>query len=151
MLSNAPVQMALGPSLTDYTNFHGMLIRPRKAQACIQSFKGCILFMPSDYGRDSATFPLQDWSPFEVRSLNLWSYFALVFFSLTGLSTLLNFTKTLDARESDLEGRWSGEDPLESDLKELLDPLVLGYVGSHGRELAAQVINPQLEIAIARP
>ena len=74
-----------------------MLIAPGPAQRCIESFNGRILFMPSSYSRDAATFPAAGlrsrWEP----SLSLTTYYLLVLASLTGLSTLLGQTDVLGA------------------------------------------------------
>lgn len=85
-------------TLTDYTNFHGMMCRPSMAQRCIDSFSGTILFMPTD------TCPT-DIARYDCGNgiLNLWSYYLLVIFSLTGLSTLFKQTKFLVAETVPLQ------------------------------------------------
>jgi len=94
------IRMSTPPTLKDYERFHGMLVGPSAAQRCIASFSGRILFMPSRYSRDKHTFPSDGsgMSKWEVTSLNLFSYYGLVVASLTGLSTLLGCTETIDAR-----------------------------------------------------
>ena len=81
---------------SDYDKFHRMVASPAIARSCINSFcesKGCILFMPSH-----ATF--QDYPIYDASNiLNLVSYYALVVLSFTGLSTLLNCTKTIAIRD----------------------------------------------------
>ena len=103
------------PSLVDYTRFHGMHIGLRAARRCIESFDaGVILFAPSEYALDPATaFPTTTLSPYEVQTLRLIDYYLLVAVTLTGLSTLLGLTDTVDARE--------GADGLD------LDPVVLEH------------------------
>ncbi len=83
-----------------------MLVGPGTAQRCIDSFNGRILFMPSSYARDAATFPLNgERSPWEAASLSLLTYYLLVAVTLTGLSTLLRQTAVLDARDDALVER----------------------------------------------
>lgn len=80
------------PSLEDYTNFHGMLCSPVTAQRCINSFNGgSVLFMPRTY----TSISKYDCVPI----FNIVSYYMLVFFTLTGLSTLFKITKTCYAKE----------------------------------------------------
>lgn len=82
-----------GATLEDYRNFHGMLCRPSTAQRCIDSFTGTILFIPEQPSSStSETISTYDCSN---GMLNLWSYYLLVLFSLTGLSTLFKQTKFL--------------------------------------------------------
>eukprot|EP00457_Paulinella_chromatophora_P016533 gb/GEZN01017360.1/.p1 GENE.gb/GEZN01017360.1/~~gb/GEZN01017360.1/.p1 ORF type:complete len:178 (-),score=14.77 gb/GEZN01017360.1/:267-776(-) len=73
--------------------FHGMLISPSPAFACIQALNGRILFLPSHY----KTYPLDS---FEVSNLTAIKYYALVLLSLTGLSTLLGLTTFIDQTEN---------------------------------------------------
>lgn len=92
--------------MLDYWRFHGMLVGPAAARRCVKSFDGVILFMPSTY--DPAAFQAEDAAqnvslPFEVRTLTLLKYYALVLWSLTGLCTLLRQTRTLDAAGEDDE------------------------------------------------
>jgi len=77
-----------------------MIAGPSSAQRCIDSFNGRILFMPYSYSRDTASFPAVGRSPWEPATpgLNLFTYYLLVLFSLTGLSTVLGRTVVLDAR-----------------------------------------------------
>eukprot|EP00967_Tisochrysis_lutea_P079092 scaffold108045_cov40-Tisochrysis_lutea.AAC.1 len=89
-------------SLTDYRHFHGMLIGPAAAARCVRSFNGRVLFMPAHRAKDPKAF---DGAPDRAscfdfsRGLTLFGYFALVVASFTGLSTLLQCTETMDARE----------------------------------------------------
>jgi hypothetical protein len=78
-----------------------MLVGPSAAKRCIESFNGRILFMPSNYCRDAATFPSTGRSRWEPQSLTLSHYYLLCLVSLTTLSTLLGQTAVLDARETD--------------------------------------------------
>lgn len=90
------------PTLAEYTRFHGMLISPGPAQRCIDSFTGKILFMPSSYSRGFDTCPLSDpkkSSQWQVPAINLSSYYCLVLSSLTGLSSALGMTETIDSRD----------------------------------------------------
>lgn len=107
-LAKPALKLRGGASLTEYERFHGMLVGPGSAQRCIESFNGRILFMPSSYSRDADSFPAKGRSPWEPSTLNLFTYYLLVLFSLTGLSTLLGQTSVLDARalssDSDSDG-----------------------------------------------
>lgn len=85
-------------TLEDYRNFHGMLCNPTTASRCIDSFDGCILFMPSTY----TTSTLGDYDC--TDTLNQVSYYLLVLLSLTGLSTLLLMTDFRKAKENFHEG-----------------------------------------------
>lgn len=81
---------------SDYDKFHRMVASPAIARSCINSFcdsEGCILFMPSH--ATIQDYPIYDAS----KILNLASYYALVVVSLTGLSTLLNCTKTVAIKD----------------------------------------------------
>lgn len=113
VLSSAGATMPYkgAPSIKDYTRFHGMLIGSRSAKRCIDSFTGKVIFMPSCYSRtdDFRLIGSDTISPWEVEGLNLATYYALVAFSLTGLSTLLGLTQTIDARESDDLSATSGD------------------------------------------
>ena len=88
---------ALGP--TPYCRFHGMLCTPADAAACVASFNGTILFMPSTY--DSSAFHASAPSPlpYEVTSLSVLKYYALVILSMTGLCSALRQTATIEATE----------------------------------------------------
>ena len=82
------------PTLDEYVHFHGMLCSPDTAKRCVDSFDGTILFMPHTYS--PATLPSFDCTR---PILTVWSYYVLVLFSLTGLSTLLGRTKFLAAHD----------------------------------------------------
>ena len=97
-------------SMADFTRFHGMHCGIQTAQRCVSSFNGVIIFSPSSYTMDStSSFPMdstssfpnaEDVSPFEVRrKLTVARYYLLVLCTLTGLSTLIGLTKTIDASE----------------------------------------------------
>lgn len=98
-------------TLDDYTNFHGMLCRPRTAQRCIDSFTGTVLFMPVHCDDTSPAIARYDCSN---GMLTLWSYYALVLVSLTGLSTLFKQTKFLVAQQVPPEQEQANVDQLVS-------------------------------------
>lgn len=107
-----------------FVNFHGMVCHPKTAAQCIDSFTGTILFMPSDYTPSSlASF---DCSAKGV--LTPVSYYMLVLFSLTGLSTLLGMTKVVAAKEYPTTAAVQGV-PLASDSNTALrvEKFVLDY------------------------
>lgn len=84
------------PTLANFQNFHGMLIRPTIAKKCIDVFRnGKILFMPSNREKG-----LQH---FEVKGLDSLMYYGFVFYSFTGLSTLLGLTDFIESKE-DFQG-----------------------------------------------
>jgi hypothetical protein len=95
-------------TLDDYTNFHGMLCRPRTAQRCIDSFTGTVLFIPEHC--ETSAISRYDCS----KMLTLWSYYALVLVSLTGLSTLFKQTKFLVAQQVPPEQEQANADQLVS-------------------------------------
>ena len=77
-----------------YRSFHGMVCPPHVSRECIRRFEnGSVLFLPCDYKDDE----LERYECGET--LNLISYYALVWFSLTGLSTALGLTHVVEARE----------------------------------------------------
>lgn len=96
-----------------------MLVSPRRAQRCIRSFNGTILFLPCEatsgilegsrfYNTKIDTPAGQEERPewfakFEIFRLDLLGYYFLVLLTLTGLSTLLGFTDVVDVREN-IEG-----------------------------------------------
>jgi len=59
--------------------------------------------MPFDYALPPDEAAARDWAcPYDCSdTLNPFTYYLLVFFSLTGLSTLLGFTECVDSREMD--------------------------------------------------
>jgi len=84
-------------SADEYDRFHRMIADPLTAQRCISNLRknhGCILFLPSELPSPDEIC-LHDASLF----LNLLSYYALVFASFTGVSTLLGMTQTFDVQE----------------------------------------------------
>mmetsp|Transcript_26052 Transcript_26052/g.43465 ORF Transcript_26052/g.43465 Transcript_26052/m.43465 type:complete len:211 (+) Transcript_26052:43-675(+) len=98
------------PSLEDYTNFHGMLCSPMTAQRCIDSFDGgTVLFLPNTHC--SNTIAKHDAAPV----FSVLTYYLLVMFSLTGLSTLLKATKFRHAKE------YSNQPPVTGPLASLSD------------------------------
>ena len=116
-------------SLSDYSNFHGMFCRPATASRCVDSFAGgTILFMPSSY--TEKTLPSYDCSAKGV--LTPLSYYMLVLYSLTGLSTLLRLTVFRMAREFPAETK---ADPslMTSKYNSLLrvEPFVLEHCKRH--------------------
>ncbi|KAJ1495249.1 hypothetical protein T484DRAFT_1763299 [Baffinella frigidus] len=101
--------------LATYNRFHSMLIGPAAARACCDSFaNGTTLFMPSSYlnlplpgkgdqqregaptKQPPAPSRLARW---DASGVTVPRYFLLVVLSLTGLSTLLGLTETIDASE----------------------------------------------------
>lgn len=80
-------------TMNRFSSFHGMLCSPRLAQECISNLTGTILFMPSNYKKKGIRHYL-------YTDLNVWTYYGLVFASLTGLSTLLGLTQTLRTEEN---------------------------------------------------
>ena len=78
-----------------------MLPAPGVARRCVAAFKDTIVFAPSSYTDEDFPARVGD-SPYEVKRLTTFGYWLLVLVSLTGLSTLLGFTDTLDAREVDV-------------------------------------------------
>jgi len=119
-----------------------MIAVPSSAQRCIDSFNGRILFMPSSYSRDTASFPAVGRSPWEPATpgLNLVTYYLLVLFSLTGLSTVLGRTVVLDAR--DVPADSSGEQ-LQCELASagkpslVVEQIVLDYLVAPGSNRVA--------------
>jgi hypothetical protein len=91
-----PFRCAPFASLDDYTNFHGMLCRPRTAKRCIDSFTGSILFMPDHY-TTSKTLENYDCGRGITNTL---TYYLLVLITFTGLSTLLQQTEIRMAEET---------------------------------------------------
>jgi len=89
------------PSLEDYKAFHGMLCAPKDARRCIQSFEGgAILFASQeDYGIAIAGNKSFSNFDFNGNTLNIWTYYLLVIFSLTGLCSVLRRTKVIEAVE----------------------------------------------------
>jgi hypothetical protein len=87
-------------SLNDYTNFHGMLCRPRTAKRCIDSFTGSILFMPVHYTTTTATTTLENYDC-GGGITNTLTYYLLVLVTFTGLSTLLQQTEIRTVQETE--------------------------------------------------
>ena len=75
-----------------------MLPRPGVARRCVAAFQNTIVFAPASYTDEDFPARVGD-SPYEVKRLTTFGYWLLVLASLTGLSTLLGFTDTLDARD----------------------------------------------------
>ena len=100
MLFAPPLGAASAPPvLNDFWRFHGMLCGPSAAQRCVDSFAGgTILFMPNSYKPESFnTADIATRLPYEVLKLTVIKYYWLVLWSLTGLSSLLRQTKTVEA------------------------------------------------------
>jgi hypothetical protein len=112
-------------SLDDYINFHGMKCHPQTAQRCITSFTGTVLFMPEHYSQ--STIARYDCSG---GILNLWSYYLLVIFSFTGLSTMCKQTKFLVAENVPVkEQAFAVEDLVSMHNPQLkVDQNVMNYV-----------------------
>ena len=88
------------PTLAEFERFHAMLPRPGVARRCVAAFQNTIVFAPASY--TDADFPAHGDSRYEVKRLTVFAYWLLVLASLTGLSTLLGRTDTLDARAVDV-------------------------------------------------
>ena len=98
-----------------------MLCSPMVARRCVRSFEGgVIVFAPHESG---ASFPMAPGavSKHEVAKLTVFKYFVLVFWTFTGLCTLLGLTDTLRAADSKLAPVGSGS-PLDP------SPAILSYV-----------------------
>lgn len=93
------------PSLKDYAAFHGMLCKPDTAGRCIESFQdGAILFGTQDeYEIAVASMKDNKCANYDVNNIpflfNIWTYYLLVVLSFTGFSSLLGFTKVIEAVE----------------------------------------------------
>lgn len=87
------------PSLEDYTHFHGMLCSPKTAARCIDSFDGISMIIPNTYSLQSSATVLLAKYDVTPPVLTTFSYYLLVFVSLTGLSTLFKRTKVRCAEE----------------------------------------------------
>lgn len=123
--------------LKDYESFHSMMATPSQAKKCIDSFvqhKGCVLFMPSSHRDDE--IHLYNASH---GMLHLVSYYALVLFSLTGISTLLRMTKIIDVQDYTESGGlsvWKEDKPI-TETKSIENTevyareCVLNYVENH--------------------
>ena len=118
---------ATAASLPEYTAFHGMLCSPTTARRCIASFsKGAAVFADQqeyycgdnddddDADNDGDTkntntsiTNLARWDFNRTASplaLNVWTYYVLVVFSMTGLSSLFGRTHCLKAVEYNNDG-----------------------------------------------
>ena len=85
-------------TLDDFVHFHGMLCAPSTAQRCIRAFaQGTVLFMPADEYPTVTTSSLDVYA-IPGHAMTLFMYYALVFVSLTGLSSLLGCTEYLVGR-----------------------------------------------------
>ena len=89
------------PTLAEFKAFHGMVCNPISAQKCVDYFDGCALFADQkDYYKANTTTDLASFDFLRTPiPLNLYSYYALVFFSCTGLLSLLGYTKAHQAQE----------------------------------------------------
>eukprot|EP00527_Entomoneis_sp_CCMP2396_P007111 CAMPEP_0198140174 /NCGR_PEP_ID=MMETSP1443-20131203/3380_1 /TAXON_ID=186043 /ORGANISM="Entomoneis sp., Strain CCMP2396" /LENGTH=224 /DNA_ID=CAMNT_0043802521 /DNA_START=53 /DNA_END=727 /DNA_ORIENTATION=+ len=121
-------------SLQDFRNFHGMVCNPAAAGRCINEFSGATsIFMPSDYTRPTNEADggcLNSFRSFDIsKILNRVSYYALVLFSFTGLTSLLGCTKFLIGREE--QGEISVEEGnivAESNPELVIDSSVFEYI-----------------------
>ena len=117
---------ATSPSLQEYTAFHGMLCTPTTARRCIASFsKGAAVFADQqeyycgdndadadtdtdeDNNNNTTITNLARWDFNRTASplaLNVWTYYVLVVFSMTGLSSLFGRTHCLKAVEYNNDG-----------------------------------------------
>lgn len=135
--------------MKDYNSFHSMVVKPSIANNCIQSFvqsKGCILFMPYDHGDDK----IHRYDASRGERLSLISYYALVFFSFTGLSTLLGMTKTVDVQDYTSSGGlsiWNKDGNAAVETRSILNPQVyvrdcaLKYVEKHIKTFNRKIDN----------
>ena len=89
-------------SMSEFIDFHGMLISPSSAMRCVAAINGIILFMPSNYKERGI-------SAFQVTNLSTFLYYLLVLFSFTGLSTKLQMTEFLESEEDLQRGLISPE------------------------------------------
>lgn len=118
-----------GAGLKDYINMHGMLCRPSTARRTLNSFTGCVMFLPHDYSRDA-----QALSPGEFHGFVLLQYYILCFFSFTTLATIFNQTEFLVGREETLPtstGRFTASKQAfvaEHDDSLRVDPCVFEYI-----------------------
>jgi hypothetical protein len=122
-------------SLHQYANFHGMLCHPKTAQRCIQSFDGKIVFAPMGYS--SSTFPMFEYSAGSALSrLNIFTYYLLVLFSLTGLATLCRRTRFVAADDQE-ETVISAKEPFVSTFHSELrvEPFVWNYIAPSGEKI----------------
>ncbi len=88
--------------MSEFINFHGMLISPASAMRCVASINGVVLFMPSNYKERGI-------SAYQVTYLTTITYYLLVLFSFTGLSTTLQMTDFLESAEDLQKGLASPE------------------------------------------
>jgi hypothetical protein len=97
----------IAPSLTDYTNFHGMLCHVETARRCLTSFNGVALFADQSFynlhtgDTTASSFASVDYNNEKLFPLGLtvMNYYLLVLFSLTGPCTLCGQTRVLRAEE----------------------------------------------------
>jgi hypothetical protein len=108
-------------SMEDYIHLHGMRCRPSAAKRALRSFNGGILFLPHDYDRSTKSLGSGDFT-----GTTVFMYYLLVFFSLTGLSTLLNQTVFLVAQEEE-------ESVTKKNESEKVNGVM--YVAQHNKEL----------------
>jgi hypothetical protein len=104
MLLKHNVGVRPDPSLEDYRRFHGMLCGFHAAKNCIESFDGVALFADqTSYDSETTSLTTFDYNDKEIPalfSLNLWTYYLLVLFSLTGFCTLLGQTRLLNVSDT---------------------------------------------------
>ena len=98
------------PTLADFERFHAMLPRPGVARRCVAAFQNTIVFAPASY--TDQDFPAHGDSRYEVKRLTVFAYWLLVLASLTGLSTMLGCTDTVDARVVDVINEQEVDDVL---------------------------------------
>ncbi len=91
------------PSLEDYTAFHGMFCNPIAARRAIQSFQGGAILFASQKEYDGSVKGDLDLAAYDsnIRSipLNIWTYYLLVIFSFTGLSSVMGYTRVIKVIE----------------------------------------------------
>jgi predicted esterase len=89
-----------GATLSDFRNFHGMLISPSRATLCIDQFAGGkVLFMPGGTPAKHYRKYL-----FLGKFITRFNYYAMTLYSFTMLSSLLSCTQFLAAEENLLDG-----------------------------------------------
>jgi hypothetical protein len=122
-------------SIEDYTRFHAMLCGASASSRCLNSFDGTILFGSHEYyssGKELATF---DYSRTRF-GLNLITYYILVVFSLTGLSTLLGRTHLRRQRQESkifISGDESADIKSEAHKELRVPPHVIDYILEQSR------------------
>lgn len=91
--------------MAEFQAFHGMICSPASAQKCVDYFDGAALFASQrDY--ENKDLSSLDFMRTPIQ-LNLWTYYALVLFSGTGILSLLGKTKATLIQEENVQ--WTPE------------------------------------------